>query len=80
MQQMSEEIRYGAGGVPYVGGAIAPTSTETTSDARRLAVVGVSVEKEVVELELEEPAVKVTVTETETPGEITTAKKGRKRK
>lgn len=64
---MSEEIRYGAGGVPYVGA----TATLDTAPSNV---------EEIVELELEEPAVKVTVTEKETPGEITTAKKGRKQK
>ena len=65
---MSEEvIRYGAGGVPYVGSKV--TATE----------VPAATQEEEVELE-EEPTVTVTVTEKETPGDISVPKKGRKQK
>ena len=65
---MAEEIiKYGAGGVPYVGsiGTTTPLKTEKS-------------EEEVITEE--EPAVKVSVIEKETPGEISTGKRGRKQK
>ena len=65
---MSEEvIRYGAGGVPYVGSKVTAT-TEVPAATQE------EVKSE------EEPTVTVTVTETETPGEISVSQKGRKRK
>ena len=64
---MSEEIKYGAGGVPYVGSSATVTPTPTT-------------EKEEEVITEEEPAVKVSVIEKETPGEISTGKRGRKQK
>ena len=65
---MSDEevIRYGAGGVPYVG-VHAPT------EAPELTTEEVAPTEEEVK-----PAVSVTVTEKETPGNIPTGKKGRK--
>jgi len=62
---MSEEIKYGAGGVPYVGSSATVTLTPTT-------------EKEEVIIE-EEPAVMVSISEKETPGDIPRGKKGRKK-
>ena len=61
---MSEEIKYGAGGVPYVGSSATVTPTPTT-------------EKEEEVITEEEPAVTVSVTEKETPGDIPRGKKGR---
>ena len=63
---MSEEvIRYGAGGVPYVGGG----TTVAPSEEK---------EKEEEIITEEEPAVSISVTEKETPGDIPRGKKGRK--
>ena len=62
---MSEEIKYGAGGVPYVGSSATVTPTPTT-------------EKEEEVITEEEPAVTVSVTEKEAPGDIPRGKKGRK--
>ena len=65
---MAEEIiRYGAGGVPYVGAHATTKAPEPTTE-------------EVVQEAAEEPAVSVTVTEKETPGDIPTGKRGRKQK
>ena len=64
---MAEEtIRYGAGGVPYVGDNATTKAPEPTTE-------------EVVEEAVEESAVSVTVTEKETPGDIPTGKKGSKK-
>lgn len=66
---MSEEvIRYGAGGVPYVGKQQAEPATPVPEATQE------KVKPE------EEPTVTVTVTETETPGDISVPKKGRKQK
>ena len=64
---MAEEIiKYGAGGVPYVGKHSTTEAPEPTTE-------------EVAPTEEEvEPTVSVTVTEKETPGDIPTGKKGRK--
>ena len=61
---MSEEIKYGAGGVPYVGSSATVTPTPTT-------------EKEEEVITEEEPAVTVSVTEKEAPGDIPRGNKGR---
>ena len=64
---MAEEIiKYGAGGVPYVGKHSPTEAPEATTEEVA------STEEEV------EPTVSVTVTENETPGDIPTGKKGRK--
>ena len=60
-----EIIKYGAGGVPYVGKHSPTEAPEATTEEV------VSTEEEV------EPTVSVTVTEKETPGNIPTGKKGR---
>ena len=60
---MSEEIKYGAGGVPYVGSGA--TVTPTPSEEKE--------EEVIIE---EEPAVSVSVTEKEAPGDIPRGKKG----
>ena len=65
---MAEEelIRYGAGGVPYVGVHTTTKAPEPTTEEVAPAA------------EEEEQAVSVTVTEKETTGDIPTGKRGRK--
>ena len=60
---MSEEIKYGAGGVPYVGSSVTVTPTPTTEKEEEVIIE-------------EEPAVSVSVTEKEAPGDIPRGKKG----
>ena len=62
---MSEEIKYGAGGVPYVGSGATVTPTPSTKKEEEVIIE-------------EEPAVSVSVTEKEAPGDIPRGKKGRK--
>ena len=64
---IEEIIRYGAGGVPYVGVHASTEAPEPTTEE-----VAPTAEEEV------EPAVSVTVTEKETVGDIPTGKRGRK--